>query len=283
MNVYGVRMYFSLRMLLLAATGLAAQPTERKANVSWESPLDDSGQPFRAFAHYRLYVCNKPIQKKNNKVMCRSNKLDVHDVDKDQLEATIVYKLSNPQDTMFVRAVTRNRKGIESALSDQVELKPLSPDPGNGPEPIGRTGRATVSLANSFYLLRASEDFKQTHAVTHLWNRCMEKAPACTAGSDQSNTVWIEFDFKRPYRLQDASLYGDADGKWQSWSWSLSHKLEKDDSWQVAFSGASARVTNWVRQDLGRIRARYVRVEIFGDPKTTTVQARELEILGIKN
>jgi hypothetical protein len=56
--------------------------------------------------------------------------------------------------------------------------------------------------------------------------------------------------------------------------------MASDAPWQPAFDRKPALVDDWVQQDLGDILARYVRVEIFGEPGTNSVQARELEIRG---
>ena len=260
----------SLSILLVAAATLMAQSIENELYVFWKPPIDDAGRPFQRFKHYRLYICNQPIKKNGDKVVCRGGELSFKDVDKDQLETEIVYRSSTPQDILYVRATTINQEQVESALSEQIVIPPKRMD-------------RSVSLANSFFLKRASEHFAQTHAPEHLWDRCTEQEPECTSGSSQSNTVWLEFDFKHRYELQEASLFGDMDGTWQSWSWSLSYKVREGDSWRPAFTRVEARTNNWIRQGLGNIPARYVRVEIFGDPETTAVQARELEIRGVKH
>ena len=263
-----------------------AQPSRLKATVTvtvaWEPPVGDPGQPSPDFDHYRLYICNKPIKKKNDKVVCPGGELASQNVDKNQLEAEIAYAPPTPESTIYIRAVSRTRDNVESNLSNQAEYKPQPESLPVEPTQPAQKSRSLVSLANSHYMIRASKDFKQTHTVEHLWDRCMEQTPTCTSGSSQSNTVWIEFDFKSLYNLKSASLFGDAEGKWRTSSWSLSHRLEKNDPWQPIFTDVQAEVNDWVKQDLRNTPARYVRVEIAGDLNTTTVQARELEILGTK-
>lgn len=209
-----------------------------------------------------MYFCHKPIKKENNKVKCNGKDPSFKVVGKDQLETVISYKMPASEDTVYVRAVTRNQAGVESDLSNEVMTKP---------SPI-------MSLANSRYLMRASEHFLSDHPVEHLWDGCLKSTPKCTGGTDQADILWIEFDFKRPLRLYDARLFGDTIGRWLSRSWSLSYKMEADDSWQQAFTRVRAQVDDWVHRELENIVARYVRVEIFGDPDAKTVQARELEI-----
>jgi hypothetical protein len=84
------------------------------------------------------------------------------------------------------------------------------------------------------------------------------------------------------YMLQYASLFGHAEGQGRSRNWSLSHKLEKNDPWQPAFTNLPVGVNDWHKQDLRNVLAQYVQVEIFREPGTNAVQARELEIIGRK-
>jgi hypothetical protein len=58
MNVYGVRIGFSLLILLVSASGLMAH-TRFKAKVTWDPAVDSSGQPVHNFDHYRLYICSQ--------------------------------------------------------------------------------------------------------------------------------------------------------------------------------------------------------------------------------
>jgi hypothetical protein len=264
-NMYNIRICLCLFMLLLTASGLMAQ-SEFRAKVSWDPPSDDQGQPAPVFDQYRVYVCNKPIEKIDEDVQCPDGKLLRTDVDKDQHEVELVYTLSITDDMLYFRATTV-RGQIESDLSEQEEIK------------LHRL----VSLANSFYMTGASDNIDQNNAVEHLWDRCMEKTPECTTGSRQSESIWIEFDFRNPHVLQYAQLYGDTEGAWQSQSWSIFHKLEQNEQWQPAFTDLDAQVNGWIKQDLTNLRTRYVRIEIFGTPGTNTVQARELEIIGIQH
>ena len=263
MNVYGARIGFSLLILLLSAPGVMAH-TKFKATVAWDPPVDSSGQPVHNFDHYRLYICSQPINKEANEVVCHGGKLIIEDVSKDRNEANIEYDLPTAEDNVYFRATTRTQDRKESELSKQIMFTP----------------HHLVPLANSYYMTGASKQFDAKHPVEHLWDGCVENATQCTGGSQASEKIWIEFDFKNLYLLQYARLFGDADGTWQSRSWSLSHKLEKNDPWQSAFTNVQVQVSDWVKQELRDIPARYVRVEISGREGTHTVQARELSIVG---
>jgi hypothetical protein len=263
MNVYGVRIGFSLLILLVSASGLMAH-TKFKAKVTWDPPVDSSGQPVQNFDHYRLYICSQPIDKEESKVVCHGGNLIVEDVSKDRHEADIEYDLPTAEDNVYFRATTRTQDREESDLSKQLMFTP----------------HRFVPLANSYYMTDASNQFESNHPVEHLWDGCIENEPQCTGGSKESEKIWIEFDFKNLYLLQYARLFGDAEGTWQSWNWSLSHKLEKNDPWQSAFTKVEVEVSDWVKQELRDIPARYVRVEISGTEGTNTVQARELAIVG---
>jgi hypothetical protein len=170
------------------------------------------------------------------------------------------------EDKIYFRAATRTQDHVESDLSKQVTIEPY---------PV-------VSLGNRYFLMNVSEGLDKKHPIEHLWDRCIEDVPECTAGSNKTDSIKIEFDLKDMYMLQYASLFGDTEGKWRSRSWSLAHKIEKNDPWQPAFTNLPVNINDWIKQDLRNVLAQYVQVEIFGEPGTNAVQARELEIIGRK-
>ena len=86
----------------------------------------------------------------------------------------------------------------------------------------------------------------------------------------------MNFDFGQNYDLTSARLFGDANGGWVSTSWQLQYKINTGDPWTTAFSDVNALLNDWVTEEL-EVTARYVRVEVFGNPAT---HARELEIYG---
>ncbi|HYR90296.1 MAG TPA: right-handed parallel beta-helix repeat-containing protein [Terriglobia bacterium] len=138
---------------------------------------------------------------------------------------------------------------------------------------------ATVSLVNSTTMVRNSANFDPNNPVGHLWDGCLSGSASCTAGGMGIGSFWIEFDFGALQNLTSARLFGDASGAWWTVSWTLQYKSNSTDPWSTAFSNANAFADNWSAQTLS-VAARYVRVEVFGNPATRDTEARELEIYG---
>jgi hypothetical protein len=164
--VYGTRIGLSLLLLLLLASSGMAH-TEFKAKLAGEPPVDNNGQPMENFDHYRLYICSQPIVKHDDQVACHGGELITKDVEKDKQEAEVVYMLPTLEDKIYFRAATRTQENVESDLSEQVVIEPYR----------------MVSLANSYFLMNASEGFDDKHALEHLWDRCVENVPECTASA----------------------------------------------------------------------------------------------------
>jgi hypothetical protein len=144
------------------------------------------------------------------------------------------------------------------------------------------------SLANSNNLVSTSNNFSNGYEPSKLWDRCYEGAlynsNTCTTGGRDIASFWLEFDFKKPYQISYARLYGDADGDWVSKSWTLKYKQTVSDSWATAFSNKNALFNDWSAENLN-ITARYIRVEVFGNKSFNPgkTQARELEIYGTES
>ena len=138
---------------------------------------------------------------------------------------------------------------------------------------------STGSLAKSNTMTRNSANFSPNNAVEHLWDGCLSGSASCTAGGMGIGSFWIEFDFGALQNLTSARLFGDADGTWWSYSWTLQYKSNATDAWSTAFSNVNALFDSWSTQSLS-VAARYVRVEVFGNPGTRDTEARELEIYG---
>jgi len=136
-----------------------------------------------------------------------------------------------------------------------------------------------ASLANSTTMTRNSANFNPNNPVEHLWDGCLTGSASCTAGEMGIGSFWIEFDFGALKNLTSARLFGDADGSWWSSSWTLQYKSNAADPWSTAFSNVNAFFDDWSTQSLA-VTARYVRVEVFGNPSTRDTEARELEIYG---
>ena len=137
----------------------------------------------------------------------------------------------------------------------------------------------TTSLANSKTMTRNSANFYRANPVQHLWDRCWTTSASCTAGGMGIGSFWVEFDFGAVYNLTAARLFGDAKGTWWSKTWTLQYKLNAGDPWSTAFSNINAFFNNWSTQRLS-VTARYVHVEVFGNPLTGDTEARELQIYG---
>src|SRR6266850_1966719 len=138
---------------------------------------------------------------------------------------------------------------------------------------------STGSLAKSNTMTRNSANFNPNNPVEHLWDGCLSGLASCTAGNTGIGSFWIEFDFGALQNLTSARLFGDADGTWWSYSWTLQYKSNATDAWSTAFSNVNALFDGWSTQSLS-VTARYVRVEVFGNPATRDTEARELEIYG---
>ena len=136
------------------------------------------------------------------------------------------------------------------------------------------------SLANNNTMISNSNNFDTIHPVEHLWDGCLENTPECSSGLGDGFLFWVEFDFGDVYDLNLTRLFGDTGGNWISRNWSFYYKLDSGDSWSTAFEEKDAFMDDWSSQSLD-VNARYVRVEVFGNPSYPATQARELEIYGI--
>jgi len=172
----------------------------------------------------------------------------------------------------FVTAYDTSRN--ESPPSNRVQLTQVPPSP-PPPEPP-----PSGSLVHDGTHIADSGDFDSNHPVEHLWDGCIEGTRECMSGAGDILSFWVEFDFRQDFDLTHARLFGDAAGKWWSESWTLQHKRLMGNPWVTAFANADALVNDWVTQDMRGIRARFVRVTVFGNQGLARTQARELEIFG---
>jgi len=125
-----------------------------------------------------------------------------------------------------------------------------------------------------------SQNFASTRAVESLWDGVTSSDSEGTAGAGDISSFWIEFDFGQSYDLTQARLFGDNTGSWWSKDWTLKYKQNQQDNWTTAFSNTNAFFNDWSTQDLTGITARYIRIEVNGNPAVPATQARELEIYG---
>ena len=100
-----------------------------------------------------------------------------------------------------------------------------------------------------------------------------------SAGSNQSETMQIDFDLGAIYDLSQVSVYGDMVGTWRSHSWSFYTKEILSGSFSPAFMNEDIRGSQWYDENLNE-NARYVRVVINGNPGSGAVQAMELVLNG---
>jgi len=193
-------------------------------------------------------------------------------------------------DPMFVNTATRDFH--PQAASPLINTGATLPQATNDYDGVARpqgtapdigafefSSSSTGSLAKSNTMTRNSANFDPNNAVGHLWDGCLSGSATCTAGGMGIGSFWIEFDFGGLQNLTSARLFGDADGTWWSYSWTLQYKSNATDAWSTAFSNVNALFDAWSTQSLS-VTARYVRVEVFGNPATRDTEARELEIYG---
>ena len=140
-----------------------------------------------------------------------------------------------------------------------------------------------TNLVSSTTLIAHSNNFHSNYPADRLWDGCTDTGitPPCLTASDTSSSYWVEFDFGGQYTLTSARLFGDASGIWQSRSWTLKYKANQQDPWITAFASINAAINDWITQNLAGKLARYVRVEVEGNPEVPATEARELEIYGM--
>ena len=172
--------------------------------------------------------------------------------------------------TYYFAVTSVGASGTLSGFSNEVS-KTLTGTPTGPP--------ASGSLAYSGTMTANSQNFAADHSVDHLWDGCLDGTTPCSAGNSGASSFWIEFDFGQKFNLSSARLFGDADGTWTSTNWTLQYRENAAAPWMTAFSGANAFFNGWSTQPLA-IAARYVRVEVAGNPTAGAIQARELEIYG---
>jgi Right handed beta helix region/Chondroitinase B len=127
-----------------------------------------------------------------------------------------------------------------------------------------------------------SGNFDAANPVSNLFDGCLDQVANCTAGNDGIASFWVTLDLGSDYALSRSRLFGDAAGTWTSTSWSLSVACENDNQWTEVFSHSPSLGNQWFKEELDGIVARYVRVEVFGNPAYPPgrTEARELEVYG---
>ena len=138
-----------------------------------------------------------------------------------------------------------------------------------------------TNLANTTTLTSSSRlDSKMP--ASNMFDGCTKGTPTCTSGVSGTTSFSLNFDFKTPYKLTQARLFGDTAGNWWSKTWTLQYKQNKNDKWKTAFSRSNAFTNSWVTKNLSNITARYARVIVYGGSTKNSAQARELQLFGVK-
>ena len=137
-----------------------------------------------------------------------------------------------------------------------------------------------TSLLNSSTVTSHSNNFDPIGLPENLWDGCTDPVTGCLTGAGDISSFWLEFDLGRSHDIASTRIFGDDEDNWLCMNWSLYHKQTLQDSWTPSFEGINCLVSDWVAQDLAGTSARYIRVEVFGNPAIPATQARELELFG---
>jgi hypothetical protein len=130
-------------------------------------------------------------------------------------------------------------------------------------------------------IIATSGNLASTHPVEHLFDGCADDVATCKTGNVGIASFWLTMDLGAPYRLTRARLFGDNVGTWTSVSWSLRTACFPEGPWTTVFTNEPSLGSQWFEEALDN-SARYVRVEVFGNPAFAPgrTEARELEVYG---
>jgi pectate lyase len=138
------------------------------------------------------------------------------------------------------------------------------------------------SIVTASNISATSDNFRPDHEADNLFDRCIgDGATDCSTGTDRSERFWIEFDLGTLYDLDDAHLFGDTTGNWQSRQWSVQYKAEAGDDWSYAFRNENAFGNRWFTESVDET-ARYIRLTVNGTDGNGSVQAMEFALDGTK-
>jgi hypothetical protein len=151
------------------------------------------------------------------------------------------------------------------------------------PASISSGGGSSLTLSPSM-ITAASPPFTTVASNTidsalNMVDGCTDVTGACSTGTDQSDTLTIDFDLGASYALTQARLFGDTGGSWQSSTWTLRYKQTAGGSWSTAFSGSNAFGNQWFTNALS-VTARFVQLEVKGTAGSGKVQATEFDLSG---
>ena len=136
----------------------------------------------------------------------------------------------------------------------------------------------TNSIINASQIVNSSNNFKVDHGAANLFDGCTSTEIGCSSGTDVAESFWIEFDLGGLYDLNQASIFGDTNGTWQSHTWTLETKLP-GESYQPVFNNQNIFGNRWFDESFNKT-ARYVKLTVTGTAGSGKVQAMELAING---
>ena len=100
-------------------------------------------------------------------------------------------------------------------------------------------------------------------------------------GRKTANVVLtIEFDLLALHRITSVHLFGDSVGGWVSENFDVEYKSTSAEVYKVANYSVPAKKNAWIDLPQSSLSARYIRIRIRGAAGLTSVQARELKIMG---
>jgi hypothetical protein len=141
-----------------------------------------------------------------------------------------------------------------------------------GPGGEGLTGASTTRVSTDTAL-------EADHSLGHLFDGCLEGTPECTTGSNQSEQMVVELDFRARHELEALYLFGDTEGSWQSRTMDVESKPSAGESYRMLAQGIDVFASGWTEHPLDRT-ARMLRITVHGMSGSGKVQARELEVTG---
>lgn len=165
----------------------------------------------------------------------------------------------------------------QTCASDPVVTPPVAtPAPGSGSEtPV----LVNTNIASMQYVI-SSSGFRDDHPVDRLFDGCSKETETCTAGGNSGPMMEVEFDFKKLHSIGSVKLFGDNIGNWVSESFDVEYKVQASDAYTVLAKTIPAFRNEWITQSTTGLKARYIRVRVYGNASVKSVQARELEIWG---
>lgn len=214
------------------------------------------------------YQTHQPLEGWSKNIVFSNNTSDVrgagYAIRVDSKSSNVTVECSN--------SVTNASQGLSNVTCSGTSRDPASePSPTPTPTP---TSSQNLALASNVI---SSTKMRSDHPLSQLFDNCT--TTSCTSGTDASELMEIQFDFKSSYSLDSLQLFGDADGNWVSANMDIYYKNSSSESYLLHSSKVNALTNSWVKVSMSGIKARYVMVRIRGASGKGSVQARELKIL----